>query len=164
LPPGSTQTGSYTFNEYGATAEFSTISTPLSFPIPLAAELGATQVHMVGKEEWNHEGAGQVVPAACTVDGTEGSPTEPLAQPGHLCVFSAFVTGVRPSVVPADTPLSGYTAIEKVGNPGAVNSGASTSGASLIFFKGVGATAVASGTFAVTGCDPEPGAVEFPCP
>jgi hypothetical protein len=155
LPPGATEVGAFALHEYGA-VEFQSIDTAISFPIPLAEALGEPEVHMVGKAEWNHEGGPPgTVPTACKVSGVEGTPSNPLAQPGHLCVYVAYNEGVHPIPV--------FTAIEKVVPPPPVK-GASTSGAVLLFLKSGGGPAVASGTFAVTGCDPAPGAPEFACP
>lgn len=154
LPPGSTETGTFAFRQFGAT-EGQELVTGIGFPIPLAAELDAGEVHLVSKEEWSHEAA-KTVPAGCKVGGVEGTPANPLAQPGHLCVY--VVTAEAVFAPPIQL-------IEKVvvkGGPPVV--GASTSGARLLFVKLGGGSAEVSGTYSVTGCDPAPAAAEFPCP
>ena len=161
LPPGATENGAFAFTDEGAKESFGGEITGLSFTVPLAAELNAAHVHLVSSEEYEHVG-GQTVPPTCAVEGTEGTADNPLAQAGHLCVYVASLVGLQgPNFF--EEGVKGQQ-VEKLRS--SRQEGASTSGARVRFSKigkgGVAATE-ASGTFAVTGCDPEPGATEFPC-
>jgi len=57
-----------------------TMRVPLSFPIPLSAELASTNVHYIKK--------GETAPAGCT----GGTPAAPIAELGHLCVYATQET------------------------------------------------------------------------
>jgi hypothetical protein len=80
LPAGKTETGSWVI---GVTLEGTSFDVPtfvpISFPIPLSAELSASQVHYVQN--------GSVAPAGCT----GGTAAAPKADPGNLCVYQASV-------------------------------------------------------------------------
>lgn len=156
LPPGATQTGGFAASAVGA-VNFQAVPTAISFPVPLAEALAETQVHPVTRKEWNHEGGG-TVPPECAVGGEEGSPANPLAQAGHLCLYIAETNNIYTE------PTALAFQIEPLA-PKPAGTGASTGGARLVFTKNESTGAAeASGAFAVTGCDPEPGAPEFGCP
>jgi Collagen triple helix repeat (20 copies) len=83
LPSGATETGSWALH----TAE-TQAWVPISYNIPLAAELAQANVHYVTKAEQT----GAAVPAECqNPAGTEGSAAKPLAAAGNLCVYEGFV-------------------------------------------------------------------------
>jgi hypothetical protein len=122
LPSGKTETGSWSVVQMeGFGLE------PISFPVPLAAEIEQSNVHVISVEEQENE----EVPAGCTVGGEEGSAAEPLAAAGHLCLFTG------------EALLGGTPAAVK--KPGG-GEGAGTTGAVLQFFGGN----LAYGSFAVT--------------
>ncbi|HEY5941576.1 MAG TPA: hypothetical protein VIT89_01785 [Solirubrobacterales bacterium] len=77
LPAGMTETGAWVvgITPLGTTLY---VRTPISFPIPLSADLAAANVHYVN--------VGETAPAGCT-GGTAAAPT---ADPGHLCVYETF--------------------------------------------------------------------------
>jgi hypothetical protein len=106
---------------------------PISFPIPLAAELGEANVHYINS-------AGQEVPkTGPTVTSTVclGTPAAPKAAAGHLCIYtknSLFITTLHSGL------------IQQSGTNG---TGASTAGAVLIAVFS-GEEAEATGTWAVT--------------
>jgi hypothetical protein len=132
-PPreGCSETGIWSFA--GTTADAAGIRVPLSFPIPLAVGLGGTNVHW--QEEANFADFDEGGPEEV---GCKGVPGAPQAPPGHLCVY---LNGTDNPV--ANTTLEG---IVKIGG----GSGTNSTGAILKFAAPTG-TAVASGTFAVTG-------------
>lgn len=78
LPSGKTETGAWSGRVVGESEE---ALTPISFNIPLKAEVASTNVHTVTIEEWKHEN-GKVPPAACA-----GTAPEPEATPGNLCIY-----------------------------------------------------------------------------
>jgi hypothetical protein len=92
LPTGATMTGSWAFGTVPAGGVPEVLGTeplfvPISFPIPLPNELNNANVH------WLAAGGSD---AAC-----DGSPSEPKADPGHLCIYTAsesqrFVSDAEP--------------------------------------------------------------------
>jgi collagen triple helix repeat protein len=99
LPPGETETGAWvlgplptvtctvpetecTTTVQGET-ELSIAHSQISFPIPLPAPLEDANVHYV-----KEDGTSEPPTTAC-----EGSPADPEADPGHLCVYTTDVTG-----------------------------------------------------------------------
>jgi hypothetical protein len=91
LPSGKTEKGVYSF---GQSAEGKPQLVAFSFTIPLAATLDGAHVHYVHKEE-------SPPPEAC-----QGTPTEPTAASGNLCVYEQALVGgtfanvFRPSLAP----------------------------------------------------------------
>jgi hypothetical protein len=138
LPPGATETGAWAFT--GTEADTAGIQVPISFPIQLAAGLkGITPgspefpTHVHFETEAGFE-------AACP--GLAGAPE---ANPGELCVYINLQEGVEGT---------SFKSIEKLTTLlGA--SGASRSGARLVFAPPTKAVASGNGTFAVTGCSEE---------
>jgi Collagen triple helix repeat (20 copies) len=127
LPPKETETGTVVSPQNLTEGKVENIHMPISFAIPLAAELSASQVEVV---KVNATGA-----TNCT-----GTPANPTAPSKFLCVYL--------TVEPEESDLGGPYSISKSGAPG---EGASTAGA---FFRvqGLGKTeAVLYGTWAVTG-------------
>jgi hypothetical protein len=106
---------------------------PISFPIPLAAELGEANVHYINNAGLEVPKTGP--PAASSV--CLGTPAAPKAAAGHLCIYtknSLFITTLHNGL------------IQKSGSTGV---GASTGGAVLVaVFSGEEAEAI--GTWAVT--------------
>ncbi len=154
LPPGATETGYWSFSAppakvkvdvEGATQEITMLGprgiiVPISFPIKLPFELKAAHVHYGGALS-GEEGEPFSATGVCPGE----SAFKPEAEPGELCVYQGSV------------PLSTFEGIHKTG-------------------AGVGATAVGAiiqftpnltekpnegiGSYAVTGCEEEPGTGE----
>jgi hypothetical protein len=142
LPPGKTETGSWAFgviSEGAAPPGFGNYRLPISFTIPLAEDLTASQVHYINAEGKEVKESGLVEnPPNCT-----GSADDPIAAPGHLCVYTA--------VIQFATAMSEH--IQKTGTyqseAGGEVTGASTAGAMLtLWFVQEGAQGL--GTWAVT--------------
>lgn len=139
LPPGATETGTWSFN--GTTADTEGIRVPISFAIPFPFALQEAHVHF---GEAGEAGFSETCPAI--------SPNNPLAKPGELCVY------VNPIGLVNAT-------LEGILNPSTEQPGAARAGALLkVTPSGV---AYATGTYAVQGCEkpseanPTP---EIPCP
>lgn len=136
LPEGATETGAWSFGPLptGTLTSSATggVSVPISFPVPLAAELPVANVHYVTKAQ---QIAG-TVPAECSVGATKGSASAPLAESGNLCVFEGALGFANPIA----------NNIRKVGP---AEFGASTAGAYLLFE--VEEESTGRGSFAVTG-------------
>jgi len=139
LPPGKTETGAWVLGplptvtcevpetscttEVKGETELSIVNAPISFPIPLPAQLAEANVHYLAAE------------AAPTTE-CPGSPANPQAIAGHLCVYTGEATG----------PPFVFVGINKAEGGGA---GASTAGALITaIFAAQGSSA--NGTFAVT--------------
>jgi hypothetical protein len=82
LPSGKTERGVWTVGVVSGAA-----FTPISFPITLASEIVAADVHYVTREEWEEAG-GKKPPAACS-----GTAREPTAEKGNLCVYESEFDG-----------------------------------------------------------------------
>lgn len=119
LPPGETETGTYAITGTAEDDEYGVLA-PISFPIPLAEELPASNVHFVSSPT-----------AEC--DGTLENPT---ADPGHLCVYQGALIGFS---------MEGIVKSNVVGGPGA-----SRSGAVINFYPSGSNDGLAAGTWAVT--------------
>jgi len=138
LPPGETETGAWAVRFSPTDAEFepAAATTALSFSIPLPGALEIEQVHPVSAAAVENE----EVPVECTVAGVEGSAANPLAQPGHLCVYSG------PSSPGVPSPAL-------IRDPGTGQPGAGPTGAFI--FVGPGAIGQSAfGSFAVTAPAP----------
>jgi hypothetical protein len=120
LPPNATETGTWS-----ASTTSGTISS-ISFPVPLAAEIPAANVHYVTLEEQ----ANDVQPAECT----GGTAADPKAAAGNLCVYAGKF----------------FTANEQAPNgifkDGSLESGSGKAGAAMFY----GVPVQAFGSFAVT--------------
>src|SRR5580704_14733481 len=77
LPSGQTETGTWAFSPSASAL----LLASLSFPIRLAQPLGETQVHYVGL-------GGQTTECP-------GTPAEPTAAKGNLCVYETFTSGLQ---------------------------------------------------------------------
>jgi hypothetical protein len=78
LPPGKTLKGMFTASVTGSEDDNGISRSPISFPIPLAAAPAGEAYHVVG--------------AAPTTE-CPGTPADPEAAPGMLCVYEAGLTG-----------------------------------------------------------------------
>jgi len=150
LPPGATQKGAWAFNDGGGF----NANVQIGFSIPLAAELGDSEVHLINEDDEEVEfdiSESELVktpaPAECS-----GDAAVPTAAPGHLCVYagelSAGAFGGSNTIYPPQFPIA--LSVE--------GSGAGTAGARL-FFAFAGANEHGWGAWAVTACG-----TGFPCP
>ncbi len=145
LPSGKTETGAWTVT---ASNESHSISA-ISFAIPLAKTLGATEVHYVN-ENGTEEVAFTEKPLEFKLQPTASCPgtvAEPAATPGNLCIYQRHAEGAR--------DISGFTeAIIRPANaapegPGALTPGAATTGALISLIKEEEKPVFAYGTWAV---------------
>lgn len=151
LPPGATETGAWAFGKAGGTSS----NVPVTFAIPLASDLGGSEVHFINKadEEVVVDLINEVLvktpaPAECS-----GDATAPTAAPGHLCVYAGELSAgglefygsnlIYPPAVEDEFAFSG--------------AGAGVTGARMLFSGTT--TATGWGSWAVTGCG-----TGFPCP
>jgi hypothetical protein len=129
LPKGKTETGAWSYVSYETTSLTSHVLAPISFPIPLTAELGETEVHYLGQ----------------TGNGTTclGTVEKPTAEPGNLCVYTKQVSGV----IGVDTEIFSDSFVPKIALG---HAGAGTSGAVIIFHVEKEETGSGWGSWAVT--------------
>jgi len=109
LPSGKTETGNWSIS---APAEGAVLITPISFAIPLAAELSEAGVHYT-------EGGTTECP---------GTAEKPTAKAGNLCVYQTFASGLKTTAEPLAEAIIFY---KLVGIQSTENQGANTSGAIL---------------------------------
>jgi hypothetical protein len=138
LPPGATLTGAWAFGYLteGAAPGFGgPLRTPISFSIPLAAELDESHVHFIDPNAKEVKAFGNefVDSTVCT-----GTPSNPTATAGHLCIYASTLFKAK----------AFNEFITKAGDP-AEGNGASTAGAILMLFNAE-AESRAFGTWAVT--------------
>ena len=130
LAPGKTETGVWRFISNGEEEQF----VPISFPIPLSS---------ADAEDITYK-------ALSTADSPTancpGSPEEPLAEPGFLCVYAAGFSST-PSV---GIPTHAYKPVLS-----GEEEGVSTAG-TLLYFESFDATRRISGSFAITAPEPAP--------
>jgi hypothetical protein len=81
LPPGETETGTWSIFLYGSTAVNPAVEEAISFPIPLAAN---------GEENAFVFNAAQTETEEFGSSGCAGTVVAPTAPPGVLCVYTAF--------------------------------------------------------------------------
>jgi hypothetical protein len=93
LPSGKTETGAWTFSPIGVGPFENLAEIAISFTIPLATEIPGTNVHF---EPEDYSGA----PGA----DCPGDVTTPTAKPGHLCVYTGFLTQGGESA-PSEKPI-----------------------------------------------------------
>lgn len=152
LPKEATLTGAWamgtTFEEEKEKGPFDPQIVPISFPIPLEEGLDAAQVHYLdetGEEIVINpvtEEPEQVPPSDCgSALLPEGTPEDPRANPGHLCIYAGFESELG--------SFLGYPLIVKPGSSSFLDSGASSAGAALQF-SFLELKARARGTWAVT--------------
>ena len=130
LPSGATEVGAWAIGplkEKEISEALADIQFPLTWSIPLPAELDEAHVRFI-KE-------GEAAPAGCT----GGTPAVPKADPGFLCVYTSKEGGT----------WTAKLLIQKIGEAVLVGEGASKTGALL---RGTAAAkgTFARGTFAVT--------------
>lgn len=132
LPEGASERGQWIIATSGETLGFR--STAISFPIPLAASLAESQVHLIGVEE----GAGELNEAAAIKSGEcTGTWEHPGAKSKNLCVFT------KP-----EGSASNLTTTESTES--SASGGAGVSGAILNYTLGSGVF-VLKGSWVVTG-------------
>ncbi len=87
LPSGKTETGTWSFGKLAVAVEVMRL--PLSFPVPLAANLEPADVHYINAANMEVlSGGSEVVSAVCT-----GSALVPSAVKG-LCIYTKSLSGV----------------------------------------------------------------------
>jgi hypothetical protein len=130
LPPGKTETGTWSFVSNGATEQV----VPIGFPIPLAAvDAEAMTVEFLNKT--------QETSAECP-----GTVEEPKAQAGVLCIYTTPLLTTLTGGATAYKPIS-KKRFEEPGEPfvpGVVSSG------TYLDFENITSGQTAGGTFAVT--------------
>jgi len=132
LPSGSTETGAWAVADKGAS--FGPVTgavAPITFSIPLAAEIGEANTHLITESSTAEQ------KAFCDNGaGEAASVTNPEADPGHFCAFVGFLFGSSPT-----PPAIRKSLVEDgMGKPGG-----------LLFFTDPEAEGVfGSGSFAVT--------------
>jgi len=136
LPPTKTETGGWAF---GATSKNAFV--PISFPIPLAGALNATQVHYLnaaGKEITMNEDEEifEVTSTKCL-----GTAATPSAVAGNLCVYTGFKS-------PGALIVSQFILTLTSASGPFVATGASTSGARIL--ASITSESNGWGTWAVT--------------
>lgn len=146
LPPNATETGAWTLPivaEGGVPGGVETFNVPMSFAIPLAAELDAEHVHVIneaGKEVFFEGEPKEVTSTECL-----GTVADPEATSGNLCVYVGSLSeGASPGG--AFAAFKYLLPIQKASAP---EPGASTAGAVLRLH--VVAKSTGYGTYAVTG-------------
>jgi hypothetical protein len=147
LPAGQTETGAFAFTEpipAGSPASTRTIVVPISFPIPLANELTFEFFPNAGNSK-----AIVVKKGASGGSNCPGSPAEPTAASGFLCVYMADEPEILAFPIPPNPEF------RLVGKPGGApeEKGTSKTGALLIFQvkKEQPLTNEIRGTWATTG-------------
>ena len=149
LPPGATETGTWVFHQPGS--DTTQASLPISFPIPLADDLGDGRAHYINKDglevivDFDTE---EIV----TVPSTDclGDVETPTAEPGNLCIYEASNTS---AIAFSQAITRGW----QTGSAGFTGS-AGTTGA-ILPLQLPTAQGSASGTWAVRACG-----TGFPCP
>jgi hypothetical protein len=129
LPPGSTETGAWGLGP-AVEAPASEFYLPISFPIPLAADIPEADVQI------NPVGFKGAAGSDCP-----GEATSPQAKSGHLCIYTASISGSGEDAV--------VFAVIKPGEPAGAPLGASSAGALLDTAALPGADIY--GTWALTG-------------
>jgi hypothetical protein len=150
LPPGATETGYWSFSAppakvkvdvEGTTQEIALtpaqgIYAAISFPIKLPFALKAAHVH------FGEPGSGGAFDPAGACPGVTFAPE---AKPGELCVYEGW------------SPNAAFSAINKLGTSAP---GASVAGAIIRFAPAATEPNEGVGSFAVTGCEEQPGTSE----
>lgn len=142
LPPGETETGTWTVGKVAEeavpAAPFGMFFEPISFAIPLEAGLDEAHVHWIKGNGKEIKGAEEEVEQTVC----DGSAENPLADEGHLCVYEGLTFG----------SIKGNSGF--IFKPGAPVAGTGVAGAAI----GLEATAetFAFGTWAVTAPPPTP--------
>lgn len=135
LPAEETETGVWAFGALPHSGTFFRV--PITFNLPLVDELPATNVHYINAANKEVIGPGEEAGEQVTSTVCTGTVAEPLADPGHLCVYTGEIFNA--------VLINAFIVKAAASEP----SGASTSGAVLKFFLS-GAAANGVGTWAVT--------------
>ena len=145
LPPGKTETGTWSLGKVGALPSGQTKVqelVPVSFAIPLAAPLGEGNAHFLIDNEQTkqfeevYETSGEFFQKPSTV--CLGTPEDPKAAPGSLCIYAQQLQGVPEE----------HEHLTEVASPGD-SSGVGPTGA-VIRFLGSKEEAYGFGSWAVT--------------
>jgi hypothetical protein len=133
LPKGASEMGEWSVTQSGEV----TVTTTISFTVPLAAALPAANVHFIGEGE----GEGEKSPAAAIISKEcEGTYKAPKAASGNLCVFTNILINATLGSAVGGEGLHGFG-----GN------GADRSGAQLEFLVTAKGLVLANGSWVVTG-------------
>ena len=134
LPSGQTETGAWAFSPSTSIL----LLASLSFPIRLAQPLSEAQVHYVGL-------GGQTTECP-------GTPAEPKAAKGNLCVYETLTSGLEKASLQPEAPAAVqiYPASGKPKEPFGGELGADTGGAELAVKLEEGASGLGWGSWAVT--------------
>jgi hypothetical protein len=155
LPEEATETGTWSISASPGPIGYRFAS--LSFPIPLAEPLGASQVHFI-----NAAGKEVIVATGLYEESASahcpGTVAAPAAQPGNLCVYEAFAVGVEEKAAShASVTHFGdiFSPTEEPGKPGSPKEfggefGAAKGGAGLMFGGEGTEGSLGYGTWAVT--------------
>jgi hypothetical protein len=137
LPSKATETGVWSYGETSPGDKEEELFVPISFPIPLVAELpDEGHVHYINTAKEEIFGFGNKRSSTTCL----GTATAPTAEPGNLCIYASLFNGTSPSISSRDI-------LKLVGQPGI--SGASTVGAVLRIIEPEERT-YGRGTWAVT--------------
>lgn len=128
LPPGETETGTWSYARANAGTFPASLPAAISFPIPLAAGLDENHVH--------YRSSGASPTAECP-----GSTANPIAENGHLCVYAGAVSSFESAII-----ITPNSVIPNPFNPG--TKGASANGA--ILWVKLSSGGVGYGSWAVT--------------
>jgi collagen triple helix repeat protein len=134
LPSGKTETGIWSFGEVLVSGGVPlVVRVPISFAIPLAAELDSEHVHYINLAGEENKGGGNIGPSTTCL----GNAANPSAEPGNLCIYTGDLHGAE--------PRNGFIKKAIAG----VESGASTAGA-VFYLPEPTQEAIGKGTWAVT--------------
>jgi hypothetical protein len=142
LPPGAVETGAWFVTGNGGTEEAgATVYTPLSFAIPMAADVKGPHVFYGSGEEPEIEKEPGVFEKTEFQKHCPGfNFKQPMAvNAGELCVYE-------------NSAVSSNMTFEKVSKLSTVGAGAAVSGGLLIFHVSKEVSGIAMGSFAVKGC------------
>jgi len=141
LPPGETLTGAWAFGKETAAHE---VDVAISFALPLAAELGAGNVHFLEQQgpDWKEAILNESTfePELVTPTDCLGTAEEPTAEPGHLCIYADIL---------ANAFVFSNFSIFKAGSSGG---GTSTTGSRMTAESEINGRG--KGTYAVTAPTP----------
>lgn len=131
LPSGETLRGPFSIHG-GRTGNNPNVQTDIAFPAPLPINVQSSNVHAIDPQ-------GTPPPECDDGSAPAPSPSNPEADPGHLCLFAQFLLGASfadgsPDVT--QDPTSGASGASKYG--------------ALVNFTASGDDAIAFGTWAVT--------------
>ncbi|HEX4116501.1 MAG TPA: hypothetical protein VHY18_11575 [Solirubrobacteraceae bacterium] len=138
LPSNETETGSWAYSFVAGEAEVSQYL-PISFAIPLAEELGSSQVHYIlaNGKEWDYSTSTEVSSTTCL-----GKVSEPTAVAGNLCIYAAALGSREAFQVTAPSRIQSPSQPPEANVNGAGTSGTVMSWETAKFKLGYGTWAV----------------------